>query len=661
MSNLGNKIAWFYRRASVMPLREFVLRLARFLRDVTTYFLIKYVGETQPNIFFKNNLKKKSFFFDFENSGVEWFLPEKYRKACILEADSSLRHQFSFFELKNHYFGTVIQWNYDYKNNIQSSLQYAPFLALRSFRNISDIKYVFEHNKHQDLPRLAQAYLITKNRQYLDELISRVDSWIDQCPFMFGVQWASPSVSAYRLISWTITFDLLSGCDAFSEPFFERWARSVYQHIYFVSKNYSLFSSAGNHLISEATGVFVASLRWQEFFSGRERDFLDRASKQAFSILLEAMGSQFFSDGVNREQAVSYHVFSCNQMFLSYWVGLKSGISFPASFGDRLRRAGEFLKTILNANDMPPNYGDEDSAWAFRLAADDSNKFINLLDILSVLFNDSSLVFRGTLSETAYWFFGARAAENNQLIDDKSLPAVRNGALEENYYPEGGYYVATFDRGTNKEAFFFLDCGPLGMDSTGSHGHADALSFCMSLGGVKVFIDSGTYVYKDTRERQRLRSTSAHNTLYFSDIKNQDEYLGPFLWGERHLASGHVVKPGSFFAEVKWYSGETHCRETMIEHNLITFTDHWCGTSLPSIAFHLNPQLQEFVRQVQSDCISIETDEFCCRVYARDQHIRLKKTLVSPVFYQLTETSKLEIRPAMVKGTQITEISWEFK
>jgi len=650
------------RRASVMSVREYVSRLTRLLRDIAIYPLLKCFGAPKPAILKAiDDVKKNSVFSDVFGMDMERDFPDVYRTQCVAEADLSSRHRFSFFDLKEHCLGTVIQWNYDYKNNVQTPLRYAPLLNFRSFKTVGDIKYVFEHNKHQDLPRLAQAYYLTGDYRYLDELVCRVDSWIDQCPFMFGVHWTSPSVSAYRLVSWTLVFEILLKRSKFAATFLEKWAQSVYQHIQFISKNYSRFSSAGNHLISEAVGVFVASLRWKVLFGGRERIFLDIAGKQAYSILLAEMESQVFPDGVNHEQSASYQVFASNQMFIAYWIGTMSGISFPVAFTDRLRKSGEFLAAILDVRGMSPNFGDEDSAWAFRLAAEASNKFVDQLGVWSVLFNDPSLARSDKLTETAYWLFGARAVEMDRSIENKHAPTGGQCVFEEKYFPIGGYYCATFDRRTSSEAFFFLDCGPLGMRFTGGHGHADALSMCLTLGGEGVFIDSGTYVYKNTLERQMLRSTSAHNTLYFSDMASQDKYFGPFLWGARHQAAGRMVAPGCFVADVTWWSGETHCRETVIKPNILTITDRWHGTCPPSIAFHLNPQLQEFVRQEQKDCISIETDAFCCRLHARDQCVQLEKTIVSPAFYQLRETFKVVIPSTLAEGTQVTEITWEFK
>ena len=74
------------------------------------------------------------------------------------------------------------------------------------------------------------------------------------------------------------------------------------------------------------------------------------------------------------------------------------------------------------------------------------------------------------------------------------------------------------------------DAGPLGYRSIAAHGHADALSFTLSAGGLEFLIDPGTYAYH-TQERWRnyFRGTSAHNTVRL-DALDQSVPGGNFMW-----------------------------------------------------------------------------------------------------------------------------------
>ncbi len=75
-----------------------------------------------------------------------------------------------------------------------------------------------------------------------------------------------------------------------------------------------------------------------------------------------------------------------------------------------------------------------------------------------------------------------------------------------------------------------VDAGPLGYRSIAAHGHADALSFTLSVGGLEFLVDPGTYAYHTQGAwRQYFRGTAAHNTVRV-DGQDQSESGGNFMW-----------------------------------------------------------------------------------------------------------------------------------
>ena len=656
------KIKWIVHRASVMPLGEYVYRFKNLISSIVKFFLIKFGKESLYRTCLPEDyILRRSIFSNVFEDDIRKILPAKYIDECILEADQIVHNRLSFFDLENDYLGDNINWNFDYKNKIAFPLRYS-FFGSRSFRNVGgDIKYVFEINKHQELVRLSEAYILTGDESYTNKLVENINSWRQQCPYLYSVNWASSTVMAYRLVSWTISFEMLRSRYSFSDDFLHKWAQSVYQHVRLIRKSYSKFSSAGNHLISEAVGVFVACLCWRIFFKGQELSFLDFAQKEAYSIILNEVEAQILSDGVNHEQSVSYQVFAANQFFIAYYFGNKSGITFSDNYLDRLRKCGEFVSSLLNVAGNVPNFGDEDGAWAFRLASRNTNKYMDQLGIWSVLFDEPAFASKGMLSEAVYWLFASQTEKINRLIQKKLPQLTSENQIDEKYFSKGGYYIATIGRGTQHEVFVFFDCGPLGTCQTGAHGHADALSICLSLGGIQVFVDSGTYTYKNIPERKALRVTSAHNTLNFGKLSCQDKYLGPFLWGARHKTFAHSEGHGRFVGNVKWWSGETHSRELTILENALTINDQWHGKCFPSIVFHINPLLTDSVYRKNSEWVYIKTKKIKCTLRSVGNRAEIEKTKISPAFHELLESKKIIIRPQQLAGMQKTQISWEFK
>ncbi len=67
----------------------------------------------------------------------------------------------------------------------------------------------------------------------------------------------------------------------------------------------------------------------------------------------------------------------------------------------------------------------------------------------------------------------------------------------------------------------------------GGHGHADALSLVLNVGGTEILTDPGTFVYNGSPEwRNFFRSTRAHNTVVVDD-SDQSIPDGTFKWRKK--------------------------------------------------------------------------------------------------------------------------------
>src|SRR5206468_10779111 len=129
------------------------------------------------------------------------------------------------------------------------------------------------------------------------------------------------------------------------------------------------------------------------------------------------------------------------------------------------------------------------------------------------------------LDDKTRWLFGAGADTEFQRLaaTDVRLP-IRQA------FPDGGYYILGCDFETENEIRMVADAGPLGYRTIAAHGHADALAFTLSLGGLEFLIDPGTYAYHGGGEwRAYFRGTAAHNTLRIDGV-DQSLPGGEFMW-----------------------------------------------------------------------------------------------------------------------------------
>jgi hypothetical protein len=165
------------------------------------------------------------------------------------------------------------------------------------------------------------------------------------------------------------------------------------------------------------------------------------------------------------------------------------------------------------------------------------NRAEHMLDPLStgaVLYErgDFKLLAR-YLREETLWLLGPEAVRTFDNIAEQLPPSLSSA------FPDSGVYVMNAS-----DRQIVIDAGPLGAGS-GGHGHADALSICVSNKNGPVLIDSGTFEYVgDGEERNQYRSTAAHNTLTIDGV-SQPEPRGPFAWSHH---------PKS--ATQKWINGE---------------------------------------------------------------------------------------------------------
>ena len=101
---------------------------------------------------------------------------------------------------------------------------------------------------------------------------------------------------------------------------------------------------------------------------------------------------------------------------------------------------------------------------------------------------------------------------------------------ERRSFETGGYYILGERLGQGSELRCIVDCGSLGFQSIAAHGHADALSFVLSVAGYQILIDPGTYAYHtDGKWRSYFRGTSAHNTVVVDGL-DQSVMGGHFMW-----------------------------------------------------------------------------------------------------------------------------------
>ena len=471
--------------------------------------------------------------------------------ALMAAAERVIAGHHTLFDLDDFDLGDPPQWNRDPFTQRVTAPRRASTIDYRDERVVGNIKYLWEVNRHLHLPTLAQAYALTGDARYALAIQRHVDSWIEQCPVGRGANWVSALELAIRLINWSITWQLIGGAraklfaDATGEEFRERWLRSIYEHARMVTNNLSRFSSANNHLIGEAAGVYVAASTWPLW--PKMRAWGDRCRE----ILEEQCQLQNAPDGGNREQAFGYQTFVLDFLLLAGLAARARGEDFSPLYWRRLEVMIDFLASMTDNAGRLPMLGDADDGYVVGLAHEPGfSSHGSLLATGAVLFERPDLAAKaGVLDGKTVTLLGVQAMRRFAYLRGRA----RSGFRTQRQFSESGYYLLGTDFDTPDEVRLLVDAGPLGYLSIAAHGHADALAFLLSIGAHEILVDAGTYAYHtDPKWRRYFRSTRAHNTV---SIDGQDQSLqaGNFMWTE-HAAARCIEFEGG--GELQRFIGE---------------------------------------------------------------------------------------------------------
>jgi hypothetical protein len=181
----------------------------------------------------------------------------------LKDADDALSHNFSVFG-HSVQLPEKIDWHFDPLSNYTWDRQ-APSHSF-NFLNApkADVKVVWEISRFQQLPVLAAAFLQTRSEKYLCELITQVESWIEQNPLGFGVHWVVPMEASIRAVNWITTLALLK--DDAPPTLVKSMLRSLSEHAAYIYWNIEFGKKNGNHYLSNGMGLL-----WLGVFLGEKK------------------------------------------------------------------------------------------------------------------------------------------------------------------------------------------------------------------------------------------------------------------------------------------------------------------------------------------------------------------------------------------------------
>ncbi|MDC0239302.1 heparinase II/III family protein [Candidatus Thioglobus sp.] len=440
-------------------------------------------------------------------------------------------------------------------NEFQTVVQSQPKMLSESrfrFLNLSsDITKAEDWN----LPNKDKLWLY--NLHYFDDLTSlefsqrvnwhrkSIQRWVDENPPGFGVGWeAYPS--SMRIVNWIKWFLL-------GDNLRREWLDSLAIQARYLSNNLETHL-LGNHLFANAKALMFAGI----YFQGTEAD---NWYQIGLKIIEKELLEQVLADGGNFELSPMYH-----SIFLEDLLDI---VNIHNAYNKELPK--NIMKKILPMFDWMQAMSHPDGDISF--------------------FNDATL--------------GIAPSLKNLLDYAKRLGIIHMGG-ELNTYTHlkaSGYIRVQRDNMVS-----IIDTANIGADYIPGHGHADTLSFELSLFEQRVIVNSGISVYGNSAERQRQRGTDAHSTVVI-DNQNSSEVWDGFRVARRAQVDEisienreEQIKLSACHDGYKRLKGSPkHCREWNFYKNSLVITDKIIGTGKHGVQsilhIHPNAKLMEINNQ----------------------------------------------------------------
>jgi len=440
----------------------------------------------------------------------------------LREADEICRHRFRLLGYDNLRFNldpvnvqanreNGIDWHLDSVHGKRAPI--APWFKIPflDFAVVGDHKVIWELNRHQHLVTLAKAWLLTGDDKYTRELLTQWHSWIEANPYPLGINWGSTLEVAFRSLSWIWVDQLLADTDAGAKFRSEMWPALAF-HGRYIERYLSTHFSPNTHLLGEALALFFLGTLYPQMPRA------DRWKESGWRIVRKEAGRQVRPDGVYFEQSLYYHVYALDFFLYARLLAARNSMEIPPAYDAVLGRMLDVVEALAQAGPAE-GFGDDDGG---RLWNPRRNRTEHMTDPLGLgALTYTKQLAGARLTEEAIWLFGQRAVD--QLAHAAIGTTARSKA-----FPDGGLYVVA-DSEPCLQAMV-VDAGPHGEGRSG-HGHADALSLRLTMGGQRWLVDagSGVYISKDSSDRNVFRGTGAHNTMRV-DGADQAVAEEPFSW-----------------------------------------------------------------------------------------------------------------------------------
>lgn len=504
----------------------------------------------------------------------------------------------------------------------------------------ADVKYPWELARCQHWNTLAQAYLITGETSYAQEIADQLDDFMEANPIGYGVNYTCTMDVGIRALNWVLAFDALRNCDALDEDWWGRAYQALYDHCVFIFENLeNHYEVTSNHFLSNVVGLHYACQPFRGHEQGREWDAFCRKALEEEIIV------QVLDDGADYESSIPYHRLVTELFMGSGWLAKSKGEPLSEQYYARLTDMMNYLTGIMRPDGLMPQVGDADDGRLHifsRFGSWNPQSAMHMLAPAGVLLGREEWLRQAGYDgawEALWWGMNGHAA------DGESLTAVCR------LFPDAGHAV------WRSGGDYLLVCNSIvGTKGFGNHKHNDQLSFEFHHGGRPLIVDPGSYVYtSDFDTRNRFRSSRYHNTVTVDDVEQNE--MRP-EWIFRMFESGtpehlHFEDDGNTIRYAGKHVGYNRLDESVTHYrefkylkydNVLLVRDRFEGSGAHVLKwhFHCAPEVRPFSSNGSTVWLGHGSDNLYALVAPSGMPSRIQSEWYSPSYGARVRCSAVE-------------------
>ena len=371
------------------------------------------------------------FFFDRED------IPQRIRlirehipcfeENILDQAEQILNHRFSLLGYETLDYGRDIDWQLDIVNGKRAPLKPWPKIGYLDFHQVGDSKVTWELSRHQFLPTLAKAWLLTGDKRYVRKLEDIYYDWQKKNPYPLGVNWASSLEVAFRSLSWIWTVQLLGGCES-AVKLRQGIMCALAFNAWYIRRYLSTYFSPNTHLQGEAVALYFIGTLFPSLPNAKDW------RETGWNVLLEHALTKVLEDGAYFEQSTYYHVYALDFFLHARILAERNGKPFPGSYDAVMQKMVQHLACLCQAG-PPPRFGDDDGGRVFDGRRNQARHLSDPLAIGAALYRRGDFKQPGVqATEEMVWLLGEEGLsafyKTPCKIDSVSAPPSYHNALE---------------------------------------------------------------------------------------------------------------------------------------------------------------------------------------------------------------------------------------